>query len=1253
MTGCAARAVVLVGVLVGVLVLGASAVRAQNAAPFAEAGPDRQATVGEVVRFDGSASADPDGAVIRHRWSFGDGGGADGAAVRHAYEAPGTYRVRLHVEDTGRPPAIAEDTALVTVRARPNAAPRADAGPDRTVRVGEPVLLDGRRSRDPDGAILAYRWQIGGRVLHGPRVAHVFHRPGVKTVALEIRDDLGARARDRLEITVRPATNLPPVAEAGPDRTVAPGEPVRLDARESRDPDGALIGWEWDMGDGTTRSGPAVEHRYAAPGRYTLRLIVEDGSGRPNARAEDTAEIVVNAPPIAEAGPDRRSRVRRQVFDAGGSRDPDGRVIRHLWDFGDGTTAEGARVAHIFRGPGEWGVTLTVTDDSGAANATATDRARVVIEPPPLAEAGPLRTAAPGEAVAFDAGPAGGAALVAVWLFGDGTRAVDRSVEKRFHRAGRHAVRLELRRAEDGRVVASDETAVLVNAAPVARAGPDLRTAPGEVVRLDAGGSFDPDGEIHRYVWTVDGETRRSPVPVWSRRFDAPGRYEVVLTVIDGSGAPNDRATAGLVVAVNGPPVAAAGPDRVVADRAVSFDAGGSRDPDGDPLTYRWAFGDGTTGEGLRVGHVYAGPGRYTATLEVDDGTGFANARARDTAVVRVNAAPVAEAGPNLAVCAGNVVTFDARESADPDGDALTHLWVFDDGVTLAGQEARRSFESPGTQAATLVVDDGSGVPNAAARDRVFISVDPRPRAEAGPDRQVCAGETIAFDGTGSRDLDGAVNRYRWSFGDGATAEGAHPSHAYAEPGRYRVSLAIEGDPLPRCDNTDVDWAGIEVLPAPRVRIQGPAAISAGEAIRLSAVARLPSGDGEVLSHSWDLGDGTTARGPVVTHRYDRPGAYVVRLRIRTSGARASCAAAEGRHGVRVNARPEAVVSVPEVIAAHRPVRLDGSASRDPDGVLTAYRWIVSDGTRLSGVAPEHVFRRPGLYEVALEVEDESGQANSIARRTERVEVVATPALSIEGAGVSCVGEPLTLRARLQGAPPGLERRVSWDLGDGTRSDLRALTHIYRDPGHYTVTAMLDASVRGAALRGEASRRHRVNAPPVAVAGPDIVVCPGAVVDFHGGRSRDPDGDALTGRWEFGDGASAEGRAVSHRFDVPGLYRARLTVEDGAGSACSAATTTRLVRANAAPKAEAGSDVTARLDNGVAQVTLDGGGSRDPEGRPLRHLWTVEDGDPVEGRTATLSFREPGRYRARLHVSDGTGLSCGVDTDVAVITILP
>lgn len=84
-----------------------------NDPPVANAGPDRNVVVGEVVTLDGSGSYDADGAISSYDWTFGDGGTGSGITTTHAYSLPGTYIVVLTVTDNSG--LTDTDEAIVTV----------------------------------------------------------------------------------------------------------------------------------------------------------------------------------------------------------------------------------------------------------------------------------------------------------------------------------------------------------------------------------------------------------------------------------------------------------------------------------------------------------------------------------------------------------------------------------------------------------------------------------------------------------------------------------------------------------------------------------------------------------------------------------------------------------------------------------------------------------------------------------------------------------------------------------------------------------------------------------------------------------------------------------------------------------------------------------------------------------------------------------------------------------------------------------
>src|SRR5439155_80341 len=145
----------------------------------------------------------------------------------------------------------------------------------------------------------------------------------------------------------------------------------------SFDPDGTLASRAWSFGDGTVASGAVVRHAYATPGTYTATLTVTDDGGL--SASASMVVTAVNRPPRADCGPAQETPAGASVLlDGSRSTDPDGTIRSYVWTFGDGASATGAMVTHVYAAPGAYTPTLTVSDDLGA---TGTASSRVDVMP--------------------------------------------------------------------------------------------------------------------------------------------------------------------------------------------------------------------------------------------------------------------------------------------------------------------------------------------------------------------------------------------------------------------------------------------------------------------------------------------------------------------------------------------------------------------------------------------------------------------------------------------------------------------------------------------------------------------------------------------------------------------------------------------------------------------------------------------------------------------------------------------------------
>jgi len=116
---------------------------------------------------------------------------------------------------------------------------------------------------------------------------------GSHTISATAIDTALQTKSDSVTITVD-NINDTPVANAGPDLSGYAGEAVVLNGSSSFDPDGSIVSYDWNFGDGSSASGATVSHTYTTIGLYTATLTVTDNDG---ATDTDTAEVLISDKP--------------------------------------------------------------------------------------------------------------------------------------------------------------------------------------------------------------------------------------------------------------------------------------------------------------------------------------------------------------------------------------------------------------------------------------------------------------------------------------------------------------------------------------------------------------------------------------------------------------------------------------------------------------------------------------------------------------------------------------------------------------------------------------------------------------------------------------------------------------------------------------------------------------------------------------------------------------------------------------------
>lgn len=326
------------------------------------------------VSLDASASSDPEAQPLQYVWDWGDSAPRDeGVKASHRYAKPGSYSVTLTVTDAaGASESLTKEIPTSTRNQAPIAAFVYEV-------VNLTLSVDARETVDPEAENVTYAWNWGdgSPAGLGPVLSHTYLTDGTRPVTLAATDPHGDKGEIVLDVTVGTA-NLAPRPRI---RHAIVNLTVTVDGRGSFDPDGVVVAYRWDWGDGSVASrGDRVAHAYAGEGTYNITLTVADDLGREAKAIQRVTASIPNLRPVANFS----IRVQNLTVQTDGrtSYDPDGSVSGFEWDWGDGSVpSRGSANFHHYRAAGVYSITLTVTDDRNAT-AKLTREASVMLSTP-------------------------------------------------------------------------------------------------------------------------------------------------------------------------------------------------------------------------------------------------------------------------------------------------------------------------------------------------------------------------------------------------------------------------------------------------------------------------------------------------------------------------------------------------------------------------------------------------------------------------------------------------------------------------------------------------------------------------------------------------------------------------------------------------------------------------------------------------------------------------------------------------------
>ena len=299
---------------------------------------------------------------------------------------------------------------------------------------------------------------------------------------------------------------------------------------------------------------------------------------------------------------------------------------------------------------------------------------------------------------------------------------------------------------------------------------------------------------------------------------------------------------------------------------------------------------------------------------------------------------------------------------------------------------------------------------------------------------------------------------------------------------------------------------------------------------------------------------------------------------------------------------------------------------------------------------------------MTLTVDDSKGGANST---TQTVTVTAAPptnqvptARFTFAPASPAVNQAVAFDATTSSDPDaGDTLTYAWTFGDGATATGATASHTYTAAGPFTVTLTVDDSKGGAnsttqtvtVTGGSGEPTNR--APSAAFTPSASQALTGVSITLDASASSDPDGDALTFAWSFGDTTNGAGVSTTKAYPSAGTFTITLVVSDGRGGSSS---TTREVTISAQPSPNLPpipSVTASTLQAETAQaVAFDAAASTDPDGDlPLLFAWTFGDGTTATGSQVGKAWSAQGVFEVVLTVTDAKGLPATTSRQVTVV----
>lgn len=947
----------------------------------------------------------------------------------------------------------------------------------------------------------------------------------------------------------------------------------------------------WEFGDGTSSTLKNPSHIYTTKGVYTVKLRSKNAAGCESVYelknavnlTSPTAAFTANYSP--GCAPLITNFTNTSI-----------NATQWLWNFGDGTTSTLKTPSHTYSLPGDYNVSLIVSDSKGCSDTLILNSYIHVINP--IASYTPPPTVTGCVPYSTKLENTTPAAVSWLWNFGDGTSSTVQNPSHTFTQSGLFTVSLIIQLNGGCTQVYPNFRTFNVQGGQADFSIDQTKCSPYVVNFTDTTKNW-----VSVFWDFGDGKTSTLQNP--SHTYTLPGFYSIKYTVTSSAGCKSMVYESNLIhftdcvthtgdtvkgggVKIGGPDTTIINPNKIIPLRFCTPFMVHFHNKLSGTTSWLWDFGDGNTSNLENPFHTYISDGDFNVTMTGTDAAGKSNK------IVYSNYIHTSGIDANFSFVKNSTCTNTTLTLTDLSQNAVQWLWKFGDGSTSQLQNPVNTYaDSIANYIVTLTTYNSQGCSSSLTTN---ITND-KPVLWASK-YVICGNQPVNFNCPAS------YSSYEWNFGDGSTTSTIQtPVHTYLVAGTYSVVLTA----------TDKNGCKHKLLLQNPIQVQYPVAdfvFAPASGCNFQTINFTNTSTGTLLplsSHcKWNFGDGSSvASVENPTHQYATSGSGTFQVTLT------------------INADNVCVQNITKTVIIAKTVA-DFSQTqntlcfpltvtyKDLSTKAISWLWDFGDGTTSTVQNPTHTFTSPPANGVKLTTTDASGCQSTKIKSNFSVFNTKFSVSAKDGcAPMNVIFSDSSLSAT----------SWLWNFGDGTSSTLQNPVHNYFTSGTYVVK-LISKTATGCTDTMIFSSIH-VNKPTANFLAANPTGCSPTLVQF-----KDLSTGATSWLWDFGDGSSSVTQHPVHIYNIPGLYSIKLIVTNSSG--CN----DTLLRINYVKVPGAIANFSTSANQYCAQISVH---FIDSSINAASWNWNFGDGNTSSQKNPSNNYTKPGQYTVSLIVHDSFG----------------